>query len=360
VQGSTPRTARRRGEGHPNHHRPRRGVLLALIVPLSLTVGLRATPAVAAPAPAPDAPPGPGSVRAFGDTKVFGEPGPSIAQPVVTIASTPSGAGYWLAARDGGIFTFGDAPFVGSAGALPLAKPIVGMAATPSGLGYWLVASDGGIFAFGDAPFIGGLGATPLSVAISGIARTPSGAGYWLVGADGGVFSFGDAPHLGSVPSGPPPAPVTAIAATPDGAGYWLLGRDGAVYAFGDARFAGRVDASMSDAVGLTSGQDGGGYLVATGGARVTAGTVDLSVPPFGLTGIWACIARHESGMDPRAVNPAGYYGLFQFALFSWHAVGGAGNPIDATPQEQFRRAQILQSEQGWSPWFPTAQMCGA
>jgi hypothetical protein len=32
-----------------------------------------------------------------------------------------------------------------------MAKPIVGMAASPSGQGYWLVASDGGIFAFSDA-----------------------------------------------------------------------------------------------------------------------------------------------------------------------------------------------------------------
>jgi hypothetical protein len=36
-----------------------------------------------------------------------------------------------------------------------LNKPIVGMAATPSGNGYWLVASDGGIFSFGDAVFRG-------------------------------------------------------------------------------------------------------------------------------------------------------------------------------------------------------------
>ena len=36
-----------------------------------------------------------------------------------------------------------------------LNKPIVGMAATPDGDGYWLVASDGGIFSFGDAAFYG-------------------------------------------------------------------------------------------------------------------------------------------------------------------------------------------------------------
>lgn len=33
--------------------------------------------------------------------------------------------------------------------------PIVGMAATPTGRGYWLVAADGGVFAFGDAEMLG-------------------------------------------------------------------------------------------------------------------------------------------------------------------------------------------------------------
>jgi len=33
--------------------------------------------------------------------------------------------------------------------------PIVGMAATPTGKGYWLVGADGGVFTFGDAVFFG-------------------------------------------------------------------------------------------------------------------------------------------------------------------------------------------------------------
>ena len=67
------------------------------------------------------------------------------------MAPTPDGNGYWLVASDGGIFTFGDARFLGSTGAIHLNAPIVGMAAIPDGKGYWLVASDGGIFTFGDA-----------------------------------------------------------------------------------------------------------------------------------------------------------------------------------------------------------------
>ena len=71
---------------------------------------------------------------------------------------TADGAGYWLVASDGGIFSYGDAQFYGSTGSIKLNKPIVGMAATPDGKGYWLVASDGGIFNYGDAQFYGSAG----------------------------------------------------------------------------------------------------------------------------------------------------------------------------------------------------------
>ena len=72
-------------------------------------------------------------------------------------------------AADGGIFAFGDATFLGSTGAIRLNQPIVGMAATPTGKGYWLVASDGGIFAFGDA-VSEAQPAIPLSKPIAGMA----------------------------------------------------------------------------------------------------------------------------------------------------------------------------------------------
>jgi hypothetical protein len=101
-------------------------------------------------------------------------------QPVVGMAATPTGRGYWLVASDGGIFTFGDAGFYGSTGAMQLNQPVVGMAATPSGRGYWLVASDGGIFTFGDAGFYGsGTGQSLLSPVV-GMAASAGGAGYWL------------------------------------------------------------------------------------------------------------------------------------------------------------------------------------
>lgn len=77
--------------------------------------------------------------------------GKPLNRPMVGMATTPSGAGYWLVAADGGVFTFGNAGFFGSTGSMPPEAPGVGMAATPNGSGYWLVASDGDLFTFGNA-----------------------------------------------------------------------------------------------------------------------------------------------------------------------------------------------------------------
>ncbi len=54
-----------------------------------------------------------------------------------------------------------------------LNAPIVGMAPTADGRGYWNVASDGGLFAFGDAAFYGSMGGHPLNRPVVGMAATP-------------------------------------------------------------------------------------------------------------------------------------------------------------------------------------------
>lgn len=65
----------------------------------------------------------------------------------------------------------------------------------------------------------------------------------------------------------------------------------------------------------------------------------------------WGALAECESGGNPRAVNPAGYYGLYQFSVPTWNSVGGSGMPHHASPAEQTHRAQILYSRSGRSPW---------
>ncbi|MGH8973196.1 MAG: superoxide dismutase family protein, partial [Acidimicrobiia bacterium] len=150
-------------------------------------------------------------------------------------------SGYWLAAADGGVFSFGDAPHLGSAAGTPLSRPVVGIAATASGNGFWLVATDGGVFTFGEAGFYGSTGGVKLNRDVVGMAGTPSGAGYWLVAADGGVFAFGDAAPLGSLGGVRLNSPIVGMAATATGAGYWLFAADGGVFTFGDAGFAGSL-----------------------------------------------------------------------------------------------------------------------
>jgi hypothetical protein len=74
------------------------------------------------------------------------------------------------------------------------------MMATPGGRGYWLLAADGGLFSFGDAGFLGSLPGANVRAVVAGGHATRTGAGYLMVTRSGVVYSFGDAPQLGSVP----------------------------------------------------------------------------------------------------------------------------------------------------------------
>ncbi|MCA1843539.1 MAG: hypothetical protein LC792_10215, partial [Actinobacteria bacterium] len=178
-----------------------------------------------------------GGVFSFGDAGFFGSTGAiRLNKPIVGMASTPTGRGYWLVATDGGVFAFGDAGFFGSTGAIRLNKPIVGMASTPSGRGYWLVASDGGVFAFGDAGFYGSTGAIVINKPITGMSASLSGRGYRFVASDGGLFSFGDAAYAGSAAGRRLDSPIVGVAGSPTGNGYWLTGSSGTVSAYGDVR----------------------------------------------------------------------------------------------------------------------------
>jgi hypothetical protein len=89
-----------------------------------------------------------------------------LVAPMVSIAWA-GGLGYWTAAADGGVFALG-APvevgnggfvgttvFYGSMGGHHLNAPVVALAGTPHHYGYWLLGTDGGVFTFGDAPFLG-------------------------------------------------------------------------------------------------------------------------------------------------------------------------------------------------------------
>jgi len=99
--------------------------------------------------------------------------GQKLDKPVVGIAATTDGGGYWLVAGDGGVFSLGDAAFHGSLPGLHLTsyKPIVGILSPDNG-GYCVIGNDGGVYSFGDAPFAGSLGGKKLSSPIVSGAAT--------------------------------------------------------------------------------------------------------------------------------------------------------------------------------------------
>ena len=218
-----------------------------------------------------------GGVFAYGTAPFEGSMGGQhLNAAIVGVATTPDGQGYWLVASDGGVFAFGDAGFHGSMGGQHLNAAIVGIAPTRNGQGYWLVAADGGVFAFGDAGFHGSMGGTHLNAPVVAMAATDHG-GYWLVASDGGVFSFGGASFYGSAGGTRLNAPVTGMAATPDGQGYWLVGSDGGVFTYGDAAYFGSVPGQgitrQPPVVGITSTPTGSGYwLAGANGAVYTYG----------------------------------------------------------------------------------------
>ena len=171
-------------------------------------------------------------------------------------------------------------------------QPVVGIAATPDGNGYWVVgvrrrdlrlrrrrlprvdgrhapqrarrghrrdprrqratgrsASDGGIFAFGDAGFFGSMGATHLNAARRGHRRDPRRQG--LLG--GGLRRRDLRLRRRRLPrvdgrQAPRLSPSSGIAATSDGNGYWVVASDGGIFAFGDAVYSGSMGAKILDA----------------------------------------------------------------------------------------------------------------
>ncbi|MHB1534133.1 MAG: hypothetical protein ACYC1D_05885 [Acidimicrobiales bacterium] len=228
------------------------------------------------------------------------------AAPIVGIAATHDGGGYWLVASDGGVFAFGDAVFHGSLPSLGVvpAAPIVGIAATHDGGGYWLLGADSGVFAFGGAPYctvptVTSEAALPLGFVTGrvwdvGIAAQPGSAGYYEVSSGGPGVAFpspgeacGQAPlatNYGNIPffaATSLAAQVSGVATPVSGKGVWIVGIDGGVFApqvmgehqtVAPAPFFGSLPglgiAPAAPIVGIAATPDGGGYwlLGADGG----------------------------------------------------------------------------------------------
>ncbi|HWF16504.1 MAG TPA: choice-of-anchor D domain-containing protein [Acidimicrobiales bacterium] len=276
-----------------------------------------------------------GSIGYAGDAAFYGDlTNTPLNSPIVGMAAVGNNGGYWLAAADGGVFTFGpSATFHGSAGGLPLNKPIVGIAAPLAGSGrngYWLVASDGGIFSYG-LPFFGSTGAIHLNKPMVGMASTLDGGGYWLVASDGGIFAYGDAQFYGSTGSIHLNQPIVGMAPTPDSGGYWLVAADGGIFAYGDAQFYGSTGALhlVAPIISMAAMPDGGGYWFSAN----DGGIFNYGTAPFygagnadGLTDIVSMATNGE----PTIQSLTG--GVLPF-LRTAHVVSGNGGFGDSNGQ---------------------------
>ncbi len=112
------------------------------------------------------------------------------------LSADPATDGYWVALADGTVAGFG-APDLGPQSDNGPVDTVVGIEAAHDGTGYWEVTRSGGVYAYGEAPFQGSAGALPLNTPVSGMAVDAANGGYWLTALDGGVFAFG-APFWGA------------------------------------------------------------------------------------------------------------------------------------------------------------------
>ena len=149
--------------------------------------------------------------------------GPELPAVVAPAPSGPSpDVDAWSVTAAGEVTSLGGAPWFGDLSELTLAQPIVALESTPTGDGYWLVASDGGIFTFGDAQFHGSAAADRRDPVV-GMAADPNTGGYWIITSEGQAIA------RGPVSTDPAPSPqcridpVIAGAFTTDGA--WLVTR---------------------------------------------------------------------------------------------------------------------------------------
>jgi len=110
----------------------------------------------------------------------------------------------------------------------------------------------------------------------------------------------------------------------------------------------GTADAASTDTAGTDSGSATGG---GSGSGSASASAADDSV--------WAALAQCESGGNPTTNTGNGFYGMYQFSLPTWQALGGTGYPHEADAATQTAMAKKLQAQSGWGQWPHCAAQLG-
>ncbi|MCL2394024.1 MAG: transglycosylase family protein [Acidimicrobiaceae bacterium] len=79
-------------------------------------------------------------------------------------------------------------------------------------------------------------------------------------------------------------------------------------------------------------------------------------------SGVWACIAAHESGGNPGTNTGNGFYGMYQDTQQSWVSGGGLAYAPEAdmaSASAQTIVNQNIQAQQGWGAWPVSSAACG-
>jgi len=208
----------------------------------------------------------------------YGKAAPASA---VQIVRNPKGPGYWLVSNQGGVYSYGGAPFYGSAAGQSYfaGQRAVGMVVDAAGTGYWIISAGGGVYSYGSAPFFGSAAGQSYFAGQQavGMVLDAAGTGYWIISAGGGVYSYGSAPFYGSAAGQSYFAGQQAVGMVLDaaGTGYWIISASGGVYSYGSAPFYGAPDGqsyfSGQAAASMAESADGGGYLVVSADGGVYA-----------------------------------------------------------------------------------------
>ncbi len=74
---------------------------------------------------------------------------------------------------------------------------------------------------------------------------------------------------------------------------------------------------------------------------------------------IWESIAACETNGNWSSDTGNGYFGGLQFSQGAWNSVNGAGNPAQASKNEQIARGKMLQKMRGWGVWGACAVKLG-
>jgi Cysteine-rich secretory protein family len=210
-----------------------------------------------------------GGIFSYGNAPFYGSiPGLHLAVHAALMSLTPDQAGYWILTTDGGVYTFGDAHYEGSANGTNLTA--VDLKPTNDGLGYWILGANGTVDAYGDAQPFGS--ATDISGTAVKLVPTPDSHGYWILTTTGSIYSFGDAAYHGSLAALGINDTAVSMASTADGNGYWILGADGGIFSFGDAAYHGSVPGlgcQTATGVQLIATHTGDGYYILSSDGRV-------------------------------------------------------------------------------------------